>query len=45
MTMQLPASQQREVLSSGSGLLHSMTSGLLNPIPYETTKVADADGR
>ncbi len=39
MTMQLPVSQQREVLSSGTGLLHSMTSGLLNPIPHETTKV------
>src|SRR4029077_17655770 len=41
---QLPVSQQAEVLQGGSGLLFSqpnpplMFSGLLNPIPHETTK-------
>ena len=40
MTTQLPVSQQRQVLSSGSGLLFPpIQSGLLNPIPHETTKV------
>jgi hypothetical protein len=39
---QLPVSQQQEVLTSMSGLLSPnpplMFSGLINPIPYETTK-------
>jgi hypothetical protein len=37
---QLPVSQQTQVLTSGSGLLYDppMKSGLLNPIPQETTK-------
>jgi hypothetical protein len=37
---QLPTTQQAEVLGGGSGLLFTNTtfSGLVNPIPYETTK-------
>jgi hypothetical protein len=42
-TTQLPTSQQMEVLNAGSGLLFNnnptlMFSGLLDPIPHETTK-------
>jgi hypothetical protein len=41
----LPVSQQTQVLGNGttqvppgSGLVHTLTSGFLNPIPHETTK-------
>jgi hypothetical protein len=40
----LPVPQQAEVPTGGGGLLNSLNTGLLNPIPHETTRAQAGTG-